>query len=110
MTKLLSNIVRVSLEILVISSKLWALCSTTIRIPDSRESFVSLGHKNSRNKSFDTARMSFSPYCKFNNNFLICCFDNLITLRQIEKTYTNALHFPELEDYIEQHSEKNLHY
>jgi hypothetical protein len=44
-------------------------------------------------------------YCKF-NNFLICCFDNLITLRQIEKPIQMHFISQELEDYIEQHSEK----
>ncbi len=36
---------------------------------------------------------------------LVCCFDNLVTLPKIEKN--QKMHFisPELEDYIEQHSE-----
>lgn len=35
----------------------------------------------------------------------MCCFDNLVTLHKIEKT--SKMHFisPELEDYVEQHSE-----
>jgi hypothetical protein len=45
--------------------------------------------------------MSFSQfaYCKFNNNFLICCFDNLITLRQIEKPVQMHFISQELEVY-----------
>jgi hypothetical protein len=76
------------------------------------ESFVSLGNKNSRNNSFDTARMSFFLNLHTANliTILICCFDNLITLRQIEKPVQMHFISQELEDYIEQHSEKNLHY
>ena len=37
---------------------------------------------------------------------LVCCFDNLVTLFEIEKKLIMHFISPELEDYIEQHSEK----
>jgi hypothetical protein len=86
--KVAFNIVRVSLEILVISSNYGRLLLITIRILDSTKSFLSPLTKKFRNKSFDTACMFFSQFA-YQKLMTISdlLFDNLITLRQMKKTY-----------------------